>query len=137
MLQNFRLSMTWLHTWFGLVLGFVLIVVFFFGSLSVFDREIDRWALPETRFAPQPMPSFDKVLLPALQRIEPDKADYAANMSTLHDTAKGPMTPRLELPADEYWAYTTHRDPVLRLGVGFGVPLAKDPEGHNHIHGNA
>lgn len=137
MLQNFRLSMTWLHTWFGLVIGFVLIVVFFFGSLSVFDREIDRWALPETRFAPQPMPSFDQVLLPALQRIEPDEADYAANMATLHDTAKGPMTPRLELPADEYWTYTTHRDPVLRLGVGFGVPLTKDPEGHNHIHGNA
>lgn len=137
MLQNFRLSMTWLHTWFGLVIGFVLIVVFFFGSLSVFDREIDRWALPETRFDPQPMPSFDQVLLPALQRIDPDEADYAANMATLHDAAKGPMTPRLELPADEYWAYTTHRDPVLRLGVGFRVPLAKDPEGHNHIHGEA
>ena len=42
MFQNFRLSMAWLHTWFGLVLGFVLMVVFFFGSLSVFDREIDR-----------------------------------------------------------------------------------------------
>ena len=40
MFQNFRQAMTWLHTWFGLVLGFVLMVVFFFGSLSVFDREI-------------------------------------------------------------------------------------------------
>jgi uncharacterized iron-regulated membrane protein len=137
MLQNFRLSMTWLHTWFGLVIGFVLIVVFFFGSLSVFDREIDRWALPDTRFDPQPMPSFDQVLLPALQRIQPDETDYAANMGTLHDGSKGPMTPRLELPADEYWAYTTHRDPVLRLGVGFGVPQARDPNGHNHIHGYA
>jgi uncharacterized iron-regulated membrane protein len=137
MYQNFRQSMTWLHTWFGLVIGFVLIVVFFFGSLSVFDREFDRWALPDTRFDPQPMPSFDQVLLPALQKIEPDEADYAANMSLLHDPAKGPMTPRLELPADEYWAYTTHRDPVLSMGVGFKVPLAKDPDGHNHIHGNA
>lgn len=135
MLQNFRQSMTWLHTWFGLVIGFVLIVVFFFGSLSVFDREIDRWALPQTRFDPQPMPSFDEMLLPALRRIQPDEDDYAANMPTLHDPAKGPMTPRLALPADEYWAYTTHRDPVLRMGVGFGVPLAKDPDGHNHIHG--
>lgn len=137
MFQNFRQSMTWLHTWFGLVIGFVLIVVFFFGSLSVFDREIDRWALPDTRFDPQPMPSFDQVLLPALKQIEPDEADYAANMTTLHDPTKGPMTPRLELPPDEYWAYTTHRDPVLSMGVGFGVPLAKDPDGHNHIHGNA
>ena len=35
MFSSFRLSMTWLHTWFGLVLGYVLIVVFFFGTLSV------------------------------------------------------------------------------------------------------
>ena len=27
MFNNFRLSMAWLHTWFGLVLGFVLMVV--------------------------------------------------------------------------------------------------------------
>lgn len=135
MLQNFRQSMAWLHTWFGLVIGFVLVVVFFFGSLSVFDREIDRWAIPQTRFDPQPMPSFDQVLLPAFRKIEPDAADYAANMAALHDPAKGPMTPRLELPADEYWAYTTHRDPVLRMGVGFKVPLPRDPDGHNHIHG--
>lgn len=135
MYDDFRKSMTWPHTWFGLVLGFVLMVCFFFGALSVFDREIDRWAIPETRFAPQPMPSFDQMLLPILQRVEPDEADYAANMPTLHDASQGPMTPRLALPADEYWAYTTHRDPVLRMGVGFGVPLAKDPDGHNHIHG--
>jgi len=136
MLSNFRLSMTWLHTWFGLVLGFVLVVVFFFGSLSVFDREFDRWAIPETRFEPQPMPSFDQVLLPILQRVEPDEVDYAANMPLLHDSAQGPMTPRLQLPADEFWAYTTHRDPVLAMGVGFRVPQPKDPLGHNHIHGD-
>jgi len=136
MLSNFRQSMTWLHTWFGLVLGFVLMAVFFFGSLSVFDREIDRWAIPETRFEPQVMPSFDRVLLPILQRVQPDEKDYAANMPLLHDTSKGPMTPRTELPADEFWAYTTHRDPVLAMGVGFRVPHPKDPQGHNHIHGD-
>lgn len=136
MLSNFRLSMTWLHTWFGLVLGFVLMVVFFFGSLSVFDREFDRWAIPETRFEPQPMPSFDRVLLPILQRVQPDDVDYAANMPLLHDPKQGPMTPRLELPADEFWAYTTHRDPVLAMGVGFRVPQPKDPQDHNHIHGD-
>ena len=37
MFQTFRLSMTWLHTWFGLVLGYVLMIAFFFGTLSVFD----------------------------------------------------------------------------------------------------
>ena len=48
MFSSLRQSMAWLHTWFGLVVGFVLIVVVF-CSLSVFDREIDRWAIPETR----------------------------------------------------------------------------------------
>ena len=67
MFTNFRQAMTWLHTWMGLVLGFVLMVCFFFGSLAVFDREIDRWAIPQTRFEPQPMPSFDRILLPILQ----------------------------------------------------------------------
>lgn len=135
MQKNFRLSMAWLHTWFGLVLGYVLMVCFFFGTLSVFDREIDRWAVPQTRFEPQPMPSFDRVLLPAFRQILPDAADYAANMPQLHNPARGPMTAREALPADEYWAYTTHRDPVLRMGVGFSVPQPKDPQGHNHIHG--
>ena len=55
MFANFRLSLTWLHTWFGLTLGFVLMVAFFFGSLSVFDREIDRWSLPDTRIEAQPI----------------------------------------------------------------------------------
>jgi uncharacterized iron-regulated membrane protein len=137
MLNNFRLSMTWVHTWFGLALGFVLMVCFFFGSLSVFDREIDRWALPDTRFDPQPMPSFDKLVLPALKQLEPDVAEYESLMPLYHDASKGPMTPRLELIPDEYWAYTTHRDPVLLIGGAFNPPHPKDPEGHNHIHGRA
>ena len=69
MFPSFRLSMTWVHTWFGLVLGFVLMACFFFGSLSVFDREIDRWAVPASRFAPQPMPSFDRLLRPVFESM--------------------------------------------------------------------
>ncbi|MDO8826207.1 PepSY domain-containing protein [Methylophaga sp.] len=136
MFSNFRQAMAWLHTWFGLTLGFILMVVFFFGSLSVFDREIDRWSIPESRFEPQVMPSFDEMLLPILRSVEPSELDYNTNMPLLHDLSQGPMTPRTELPADEFWAYTTHRDPVLIMGAGFLVPQPIDPAGHNHIHGN-
>ena len=127
--------MTWLHTWLGLIFGFILMVCFFFGSLSVFDREIDRWAIPETRFDPQPMPSFDEMLIHSFEAIQPDKQEYEANMPEFHNFDAGPMTPRSELPIDELWAYTTHRDPVLRMGVGFRVPEPKEVDGHNHIHG--
>lgn len=131
-----RQAMAWLHTWLGLILGFVLMVCFFFGALSVFDREIDRWAIPSTRFDPMPMPSFDERLLPVFEAALPDQAEYDALMPQYHDPAAGPATPREQLPADEYWAYTTHRDPVLRMGIGFRVPHPKEADDHNHIHGN-
>lgn len=123
MFANFRLSLTWLHTWFGLVLGFVLMVAFFFGSLSVFDREIDRWSLPETRIAAQPMPSFDAVLAEQFRSMtEPDPVQLAA---AAHRVTQ-PLPERL---AQSSWnAYTTHRDPVLLMYVGFAVPHSTLPD---------
>jgi len=49
---------------------------FFFGALSVFDREIDRWAIPETRYEAQPMPSFDSMLLPIFRSSRPSEQSY-------------------------------------------------------------
>jgi hypothetical protein len=118
--QNFRLSMAWLHTWFGLVLGFVLMVVFFFGSLSVFDREIDRWAIPESRFAPQPMPSFDKMLLPVFQDMKPTPQ----SIEQARGRVNGPMAE--SFPVVKNWAaYTTHRDPVLACSPATSCPTPR------------
>lgn len=129
MFNNFRLSMVWLHTWFGLVLGFVLMVVFFFGALSVFDREIDRWSIPATRFAPQPMPSFDKVLLPVFKTMQPSPEAIEQARSRVN----GPMATSFPV-ATRWGAYTTHRDPVLGIFAGYELPNAKDPE--DNIFGN-
>jgi uncharacterized iron-regulated membrane protein len=129
MFPSFRLSMTWLHTWFGLVLGFVLMVCFFFGSLSVFDREIDRWALPETRFAPQPMPSYDRLLAPIFERIVPEDDELEAARGRVG----GPLP--AVLPVMNWSAYTTHRDPVLSLFAEFAVKNnPDDPFDHAHGH---
>ena len=123
MFQNFRLTMAWVHTWFGLVLGFVLMVCFFFGALSVFDREIDRWAVPSTRYAPQPMPSFDKLLRPVFEGLQP-KPDEIEALRGRIDT---PVPDRFDV-VRSWGAYTTHRDPVLQVFAGFAVPGAKDPD---------
>ncbi|KQQ32915.1 peptidase [Duganella sp. Leaf126] len=123
MLQNFRQSMAWVHTWFGLALGFILIVVFFFGSLSVFDREIDRWAIPASRFAPQPMPSFDQLMRPVFEDMQP-LPDARALTAPL---VNGPLPEHFD-KVRSWSAYTTHRDPVLTLYAGYEVPNAKDPE---------
>ncbi|MEO0410575.1 MAG: PepSY-associated TM helix domain-containing protein [Pseudomonadota bacterium] len=49
--QNFRASMTWLHSWAGILPTILFFAVFWMGSLSVFDKEIDRWMQPESRIA--------------------------------------------------------------------------------------
>jgi len=123
MFQSFRQAMAWLHTWFGLVLGFVLMAAFFFGALSVFDREIDRWAIPSTRIEPQPMPSFEKVLRPAFERMQPTQQAIDA----MKPRVNGAMPERFDTVVN-WSAYTTHRDPVLALFAGYQVPNAKDPE---------
>ncbi len=46
---TFRASMHWLHTWAGVILGRLLFAIFRTGTLSVFDREIDRWMMPDSR----------------------------------------------------------------------------------------
>lgn len=135
MFSNFRQAMAWVHTWFGLVLGFVLMVCFLFGSLSVFDREIDRWAIPETRFEPQPMPSYDKTLAPVFKQLRADPADMVATAKRVHGEIPHPDT----LSLSSLYAYTTHRDPVLQIGGEYGVPNKPiDPsDDHQHVHGFA
>ena len=47
MKADFRLSMTWLHDWSGLVIGWLLFAIALAGTLSVFRAEIGDWARPE------------------------------------------------------------------------------------------
>ena len=47
MRATLRQSMAWLHTWSGLVVGWVLFAVFVTGTASYYRPEITRWMQPE------------------------------------------------------------------------------------------
>ncbi|ABM01613.1 PepSY domain-containing protein [Shewanella amazonensis] len=47
MKETFFRTMTWLHTWAGLLVCWVLLLVFFAGTLSFFRHEISLYATPE------------------------------------------------------------------------------------------
>ncbi len=47
MKKTFRQSMSWLHTWAGLAVGWILYFIFVTGTAGYFDSEIDRWMQPE------------------------------------------------------------------------------------------
>ena len=47
MRDNLRTRMGWLHSWVGFLGGLILVIVFFGGTLALFDTEITRWMQPE------------------------------------------------------------------------------------------
>ena len=47
MRDSFRQSMAWLHVWAGLLLGWLLFVMFACGTCAYFQEEITRWMQPE------------------------------------------------------------------------------------------
>lgn len=52
MKEGFRQSMAWLHTWSGLVFGWLLFAIFLTGTLAYFNDEITRWMQPEIQASP-------------------------------------------------------------------------------------
>jgi uncharacterized iron-regulated membrane protein len=55
MKDHFRQSMAWLHTWLGLLFGWVLYFMFVTGTAGYLDTEIDRWMRPELPAARCPL----------------------------------------------------------------------------------
>ena len=61
--DDFRASMNWLHTWAGVAVSCFLFMVFWMGSLAIYDREIDQWMKPELRVeASAETFSYDRVV---------------------------------------------------------------------------
>ena len=46
MKQGFRQSMAWLHTWTGLLVSWLLLLIFMGGTASYYREEISRWMRP-------------------------------------------------------------------------------------------
>lgn len=70
--KGFRQSQAFLHTWSGLLLGWVLFAVFAAGTIAYYREGLNRWMRPELARVEQP----EKVLAGA-QRFLEDKAPDA------------------------------------------------------------
>lgn len=103
MKEGFRQSMAWLHTWSGLLVGWVLFLVFAGGTSAYFREEISLWMKPE---------------LHAATAAGPVDAAQAAALALRHLQDKAAGSPRwsIELP--------TEREPLLRTGWTVPPPAA-------------
>jgi uncharacterized iron-regulated membrane protein len=65
MKNTFTQSMAWLHTWAGLIFGWLLFAIFVTGTLAVFDKELNHWMQPKSRPPRCPRPTPPGAPLPA------------------------------------------------------------------------
>ena len=84
--EGLRQSMSWLHTWSGLLLGWLLYAVFFTGTLSYFLDEITDWMRPELHQS-IPGPQTAALALATMQKLAPDATSWTINLPGERQTA--------------------------------------------------
>lgn len=70
--EGLRQSMSWLHTWAGLIFGWVLFAMFLTGSLAFFRPEITRWMQPEIQVQQAPAVQSVQIAQRYLEEHAPD-----------------------------------------------------------------
>lgn len=127
--RSFGKSMALLHTWTGVLLGALLFTIFWMGTLSVFDREIDRWMMPDTRLTASAGAalSLDRAARTAVSIVPAGTVQWRLDLPT----ARVPVL-RLSYPDQEGNTVVRHIDPVsyalipdqgTKGGTGFIFPF--------------
>lgn len=111
MREKFRQSIGWLHTWSGLVIGWLLFAIFFTGTYSYFRNEITYWMQPELHTA-KPAGGEAETAVNYLDKVAPDATAWSINLPTVRDkvlsvsfrepvqqTVQNTERPRRERPA--------------------------------------
>lgn len=78
--EGLRQSMAWLHTWTGLVLGWLLYAIFFTGTLSFFRDEINDWMQPELHRSVSSPDAWQRVL-EIMSQIAPGAAHWTLDLA--------------------------------------------------------
>ncbi len=110
MREGFRQSMAWLHTWAGLLVCWVLFLVFVAGTASYFRDEISLWMKPELHAAAVTPVSDVVAAQNAIRMLEKEAAD----------------SPR--------WFITLPTDRNPELTVGWTSPPVKGEKGRGKFN---
>jgi len=82
-----RQSMAWLHSWAGLLAGWILFFMFVTGTLGYLSKEIDHWMQPEEPLLSQARPTSD--LLPLAMSYLETHAPDAQSWSITFPASRG------------------------------------------------
>lgn len=96
MKEGFRQCMAWLHTWTGLLLGWLLFAVFATGTTAYFQDEITRWMRPEVTGQPSIVRSAEGAM-----RWLGEQAPDARSWYITLPSARGAETTVFWVPGDK------------------------------------
>lgn len=107
---GFRNAMTWLHTWSGLLLGWILYAIFVTGTAAYFRPEITAWMQPE---ASRHAPALDagRHALAHLKTVASDAARWGVE---LPDNRSGTLRIFWQNPGERF--QSARLDPVTGAG---------------------
>ncbi|MBW7862482.1 MAG: PepSY domain-containing protein [Rhodocyclaceae bacterium] len=133
MKEHFRQSMAWLHTWTGLVLGWLLFFVFVTGTAGYFDTEIDRWMQPELPLAPASVDAQETVRL-AQEHLDQHARGNARWVISLPLDRNDPYLSVFSQQGRAHGGPGMHADRVL-LDARTGTPLqARETGGGQQLY---
>ncbi|KTC53580.1 peptidase [Pseudomonas fluorescens ABAC62] len=85
MKEGFRQAMAWLHTWAGLIFGWLLFAIFLTGTLAYFKDEISHWMQPEVQAHPLDDARSLSVAYDYLQQAAPTAARWFITLPDSRD----------------------------------------------------
>lgn len=127
MKEHFRQSMAWLHTWTGLIVGWVLFFIFVTGTAGYFTDEITRWMKPELPLDESvAYPDRDTLLATALAHLQQE--GQGAKSWTVNLPYEGRAPSKLsvsweEMPGRNHDRGRFFREDIDPINGGAAVPV--------------
>ncbi|KQU46030.1 peptidase [Sphingomonas sp. Leaf339] len=128
--RGFRQSQSTLHTWSGLLLGWVLFIIFIAGTAAYWREPLNRWMRPETPRVERPL----EALAGAQRFLERKVPDAKTWFVTIAGT-DGPGTYVFWVPQPDPKAKERRRrrDTFALIGAD-GAPVARETRGGDFFY---
>lgn len=131
--RGLRQSMAWIHTWLGLLAGWILFAMFLTGTASYFRPEITRWMQPELRLAPVTPRHAAESAVAHMQATSPDDEQWYIYLPD--DRTVETRIFALARPNPDPKAPPAPRRPEIRLDPASGEAVtARETRGGEHFY---
>ncbi len=128
-----RQSMAWIHTWLGLLAGWILFAMFLTGTASYFRPEITRWMQPEIALQPASPERAAQTAIAHMQATHPHDEQWTINLPDERTTGTRIFTRARENPDPK--APKPPRTPEIRLDPATGATVAaRETRGGEHFY---